>query len=287
MKTSYFLLRGGILFKKYGTLGIFMILFVEVNYFLKIQPFANWYFPIAWFGYIFIIDALNYKLKGNSLMSNRIWQFIGMLVLSALVWWTFELLNLPIKNWGYNGVFGINALDNVVKKTICFSTVVPAIFETAELIRNIHLFDKIKLKKKHNITKNFLYGMIAAGIISLILPFIFPTYTFPLIWLSFFFLLDPINYMHKQPSIIGHLKDRKLKIPLSLMGAGIVCGFLWEFWNYWAVTKWTYDVPFVNFFKIFEMPILGYFGYFPFALELYVMYFFVRSLFLKKEKLLV
>ncbi len=63
-------------------------------------------------------------------------------------------------------------------------------------------------------------------------------------------------------------------------------GIFWEFWNYWAIPKWIYNVPFVGFFKIFEMPILGYFGYFPFAFELYTMYFFVQSLFLKKERLL-
>ena len=87
-------------------------------------------------------------------------------------------------------------------------------------------------------------------------------------------------------SIIQHLKDRKLVIPLSLLLAGIIMGFFWEFWNYWAVPKWTYDVPFVGFFKIFEMPILGYLGYFPFAFELYAMYFFIQSLFIKKERLL-
>ncbi len=100
-------------------------------------------------------------------------------------------------------------------------------------------------------------------------------------------MLDPVNYMHKQPSIIGHLKGRKLVIPLSLLLAGIVCGVLWEFWNYWAVNKWYYNIPFLGFFKIFEMPILGYLGYFPFALSLYAMYFFVVGLFKKKEPLLV
>ena len=51
---------------------------------------------------------------------------------------------------------------------------------------------------------------------------------------------------------------------------------------------WFYDLPwFVNWLKIFEMPILGYLGYFPFAFELYAMYWFVRSFFIKKEKLLV
>ncbi len=128
---------------------------------------------------------------------------------------------------------------------------------------------------------------MALGIVSFLLPLIFSKYFYPLIWIAFFFILDPINYLHKQPSIIGHLKDRRLAVPLSLLLAGIILGFLWEFWNYWAVTKWYYNIPFLGFFKIFEMPVIGYLGYFPFAFELYAMYWFIRSLFVKKELLLI
>ncbi len=129
--------------------------------------------------------------------------------------------------------------------------------------------------------------MIGIGIICFLTPFFLPAYTYPLVWLSFFFVLDPINYLHQQPSIIQHLKDKRLVIPLALLLAGIIVGFFWEFWNYWAIGKWTYKIPFLGFFKIFEMPILGYLGYFPFAFELYSMYWFVRSLFIKKEKILI
>ena len=219
-------------------------------------------------------------------MNNRS-NFIGLFFLSAIFWWVFELMNLRVGNWNYNGLSGVEALGNSIWKTVYFSTVLPAFFETYELVRSIHLFDKIKLPKRPKITKRFLHITMFLGVITFVLPLGFPRYFYPLIWLTFFLILDPINYLHKQPSLIGHLKDRKLTIPLSLLLAGIMMGFLWEFWNYWALTKWYYDIPFLNFFKIFEMPVLGYLGYFPFALELYAMYFFVKSLFLKKEKLLI
>jgi len=38
-------------------------------------------------------------------------------------------------------------------------------------------------------------------------------------------------------------------------------------WNFYSLPKWKYDVPFVNRFHIFEMPLLGYAGYLPFGLE--------------------
>ncbi|MBS3065082.1 MAG: hypothetical protein J4451_01120 [DPANN group archaeon] len=284
------------MFKWYGLIGILMVGFAEANFFFKIQPLANWYFPIIWFGYILVLDAVIYKLKGNSLISNRFEQFLGMVILSALFWWIFEFINIPVHNWSYSNVdfleTGVKAavsnagnLKNIFG-TIAFSTVLPAFFETAELIRSLHIFDKFKLPKKYKISKKLLISMVIFGIICFVAPIFLPTFAFPLVWMSFFFILDPINYLHKQPSIIKHLEDRNLVIPLSLLLAGIVMGFFWEFWNYWAITKWTYSLPFVNFFKIFEMPILGYLGYFPFAFELYAMYWFVRSLFIKKEKLL-
>ena len=66
-----------------------------------------------------------------------------------------------------------------------------------------------------------------------------------------------------------------MKVPLALAFAALICGFFWEFWNYWAVPKWTYTVPYVGFFKIFEMPLLGYLGYLPFGLELYAFVIFM------------
>ena len=71
-------------------------------------------------------------------------------------------------------------------------------------------------------------------------------------------------------------------IPIALIVASLICGFLWEFWNYWAVTKWTYTIPFLGFLKIFEMPILGYLGYPLFAWSLYAMFWFVHRLVKKK-----
>jgi hypothetical protein len=241
-----------------------MILFVEVNFIFKIEPFASWYFPIVWFGYILTIDALIYKLRRNSLISNRFYQFLGMVVISMLFWWIFEFINIPLKNWSYSGLEGLRWGKDLFG-SLSFATVLPALFETVELIRTVHLFDKKKLHKKHRITKKFLNTMMLLGAICFIALIFLPKFAFPLVWLSFFLILDPINYLHKQPSIVGHLKDRKLVIPLSLLLAGIILGFLWEFWNYWAVPKWSYDVPYVGFLKIFEMPIIGYLGYFPFV----------------------
>jgi hypothetical protein len=76
-------------------------------------------------------------------------------------------------------------------------------------------------------------------------------------------------------AIRGGVYDRVI----NLLLAGVICGGLWEFWNFWARAKWIYTVPIFGDIKIFEMPVLGYFGFPPFALECFTMYIFTRRLF--------
>ena len=65
-----------------------------------------------------------------------------------------------------------------------------------------------------------------------------------------------------EPADPGHANRRGRAI-IAL--GGLICGFLWEFWNFWAYPKWEYEIPLLGFGKVFEMPILGYGGYVPFA----------------------
>ena len=47
---------------------------------------------------------------------------------------------------------------------------------------------------------------------------------------------------------------------------------LWEFWNYGSGAKWIYNIPFFNQWKVFEMPLPGFLGFMPFALECYLLW---------------
>ena len=104
----------------------------------------------------------------------------------------------------------------------------------------------------------------------------YPRYFYPLVWGSFFFLLEPINHALGAPSILGEWQRGSLRKFCLLLLSGLICGFLWEFWNYWAISKWIYTVPFVGQIKLFEMPVLGFLGFPPFAVECYVMMNFIN-----------
>jgi hypothetical protein len=71
---------------------------------------------------------------------------------------------------------------------------------------------------------------------------------------------------------LGDFSDGFRRRFYGFLAAGFICGWLWEFWNYWAAAKWHYTFPMFQGIKIFEMPVPGYLGFLPFALECFTMY---------------
>jgi hypothetical protein len=105
-----------------------------------------------------------------------------------------------------------------------------------------------------------------------------PLYFFPFVWLSVFFILEPINVWLGNRSLAERTAKGDWRTLYALWIGVLITGFFWEMWNYYAYPKWEYHVPFVGFGKIFEMPFLGYGGYLPFAMELYALYHLIVGL---------
>jgi hypothetical protein len=113
----------------------------------------------------------------------------------------------------------------------------------------------------------------------LIPVFVHTPYLAASVWLGFILLLDPLNARAGAESILGDWRAGRSARLVNLLVAGLVCGIVWEFWNFWVGTKWIYNVPILSDVKIFEMPILGFGGFPPFAVECFAMYVTVRRLF--------
>jgi len=95
------------------------------------------------------------------------------------------------------------------------------------------------------------------------------------IWLAFTLLLDPVNRRLGAPSILADWQRGEWGRSVALIVAAVICGVFWEFWNQWAASKWTYNLPFLGpleDIRYFEMPIVGISGYLPFGIECWVMY---------------
>lgn len=271
-------------FAPHGYAGIAVILGAEALLFGGNQLVGHWFTPIVWTGYILFVDALVYKLKGRSLLvSNRI-EFLVVASVSIAVWWLFEFYNAPRfwkssqELWWHYHNLEPNLFLRRAGYDWAFATIFPAMFETAELF-TVTVFKRQWPQAKIRLPKPMLLTLVVVGSIGAIAPLIFPSEWFaPVVWLSFIMLLDPVNAWRGRPSITGDLSRGDWRRLFSLLAGGLVCGLLWEFWNYWALSKWTYTVPYFGNVKVFEMPVLGFLGFPPFAVECWVMYIFLRSL---------
>jgi hypothetical protein len=127
---------------------------------------------------------------------------------------------------------------------------------------------------------------IVVGAVFLLVPLVVPArvapYLFGLVWLGFLFLLEPINYRLSLPSLEGDFARGRRARLYSVLVAGWVCGWLWEFWNYWARAGWVYTFPIGQRYKIFQMPAPGYLAFPVFALECFAMYVTAGWIFSRK-----
>ena len=251
--------------------------FWPLNWFLK-GPRTHWGFFPLWLGYCLVVDGLVFKRTGTSLL-NRSWRkYAGLFLLSMPVWWLFELLNWRVQNWFYDGKEQFSNLEYGLLATIAFSTVIPAVFGTAELVSSFRLFNHPLRGPTIKPDRKTTLGFFTAGWVMLGLMLVWPRYFFPFIWISVYFITEPLNVWLGNRHLAESTQNSDWQPVLTLWGGVLITAFFWEFWNYWSYPKWVYTIPFVNFWHIFEMPLLGYGGYLPFALELFALYHFIQGL---------
>ena len=228
--------------------------------------------PIAWTGYLLLVDGAALAVRGHSRLHDTPREFAIMALLSVPLWLIFEAYNLRLQNWEYIGV-PLNPWLAFLGTTWAFATITPGILETADLVEGFGWFGASRPLRFSRAAEN---AMIIFGALCLVLPLALPqhiaAYWFAFVWVGFVFLLDPLNRRIGAPSLLADLADGSSARFWSLFVAGWSCGWLWEFWNYWATAKWHYIFPIMQDWKIFEMPIPGFLGFLPFALECFVMY---------------
>jgi len=233
------------------------------------------FFPL-WLGFILAVDGLCLRRHGTSLLRRGRWRFLWLFALSIPVWWLFEALNLRTRNWEYVGSRELEGLAYAFWTSLNFSTVIPAVFVTAEWIGRPSAPAEAEPVRDRAGRPFPATAFAALGAAMLAALLAFPDYAYPFLWLSLFFLVDPLNARSGRPSLLVQMALGRWRVPAVLGAAALVCGFFWELWNFYSDPKWVYRVPFLGFAKVFEMPLLGYGGYIPFAWELYALYQLVR-----------
>lgn len=267
----------------HGWVGLALVaIFWPLNWLLPGMR-THWGFFPMWLGYCLTVDALVFTRKGSSLLSRNARAYVKLFLISAPAWWLFELLNMRTQNWFYIGRDNFTGLQYFVLASLSFSTVMPAVFGTAELVSTFKWLGRIRRGPRIVPTRRTSLGFFVAGWVMLALLLLWPLYFFPFLWLSVYFILEPINVRLKNRSLVQYTGVGDWRPVLALWVGCLICGFFWEMWNFYSYPKWIYQVPFVGFLHIFEMPVLGYGGYLPFALELFALYHLVMGLLRQEE----
>jgi hypothetical protein len=260
-------------FPWWGWAGLALGLGAWVLAWTRFEWFAPWQchtFTPLWLAYILVVNALTYRRTGGCLLTHLPLFFWLLFPLSAAFWWFFEWLNRFAQNWYYLGLGQLSAGEYVLFATLPFATVLPAILSTTELLETS---DKTAAGLDRFVVVKIARPKLAAGIalvvglLGLALIGVGPDFLFPLLWLAPLAVLTAARVFQGQKTIFQGLEKGDWRRIYRLAVAGLICGFFWELWNYGSLAKWMYDVPWVGRGKLFEMPVLGFAGYLPFAWE--------------------
>jgi hypothetical protein len=240
-------------------------------------PFMKaWYYNFAWWFFILGLDGLNVRRTGRSPLRSSGRDFGTAAFLSVPFWLVFELANVRLRNWSYHGL-PTSLVERWLGYFIAYATVIPAFQELGHFYEN--LFGKEERRylplKLGSSGRSFL---LALGVLAIALPLLWPKLFFPLVWVGFVFLLEPLNERRGAPSFLRDLESGRWARLWSWMAAGLTAGILWEFWNWWARARWEYHIPYLNFGRIFQMPVCGYGGFIPFGLEVFAFSAFLFAL---------
>jgi len=221
-------------------------------------------FTPLWLGYVLLMNALAHRRAGQSLLTHRTGWFLALFPASAAFWWLFEHLNQFVDNWHYSGIEARGDWDYFLQGSLPFSTVLPAVASTWFWLRQLPRLELVRLPVLSPAAP-FAWAALLAGALGLFAIGLWPQALFPMLWLGPLLLLLGLQALLLDETLLAPLARGDWRPLLQPALAALLCGLLWEFWNWGSLARWHYSVPYVQRFHLFEMPLLGYAGYLPFG----------------------
>jgi hypothetical protein len=248
--------------------------------------------PLAWCAYLVFLLGLLSAWDGVSWLKRHRNRFFACWLWSVAAWCYFDWMNFYFmrdpatgkRAWEYLNL-PVNFPDRLVGYLLAFGAIAPGMFLTAEVLQRLG-FARIRSKPMQLSPRRqrILAGcVLAIGLLLAPIPILVGGPACNLaIWVGTWALLDPINLLAGRPSILRDWSQGRWGRTLALGLGGLICGLLWEFWNYWALAKWVYHLPFLGSWeniRYFEMPVPGLAGFIPFGVETWAMWQFSLLLF--------
>jgi len=262
----------------YTWIGLGLVALAQAALLADWETLTVWATPLAWWGTILALDGLLAARTGRSPLLGRPGRLAAWTAASLAFWLVFEAYNLHLANWHYLGMPDSPPV-RLLGYLVSFSTIIPGVFLIAQVLTEWRAFtrsDAVGRRWRLPSPRWLPFVLAAAGALCLVVPILVPSalarYGFGLVWLGFFLFLDPLNAVAGRPSLLEDWGRGLWGRTLRLLAAGFLAGLLWELWNWGAATKWVYTVPILPSHTLFEMPVAGFLGFGPFALELFVMW---------------
>jgi hypothetical protein len=269
----------------HGWLGLAIVVAAEIALGRGQPLVARWFTPIVWTGYVILVDAIVARRLGRSYLTTDRVDGVLLALTSIASWWLFEWYNAPRFWRGGSDLTGLWWQYHGLEPDLwlrrlgydwAFATIFPAMFLTAAALRAT-AFRTLRVPPWRPSRTTTLLAILL-GAVGVLLPLlVVSAWLVPLVWTGFVLLLEPLNARAGRPSWLADLAHGDASRLAALLVSGALCGVLWELWNFWAAARWTYTVPYLGDVKIFEMPVLGYLGFPPFALECYALWQWIRG----------
>jgi len=236
--------------------------------------------PLFW-GAVLVLDGIVYKRSGGkSLVPIVPQELFGIGVASMTGWMIFEYMNFFVDdNWYYpfGNIFSREKF--LLYAFIVSSGLLPLAFEWYLLFLTFpKLANRFRNGMKIVLSKSAKNIVLILALVSMFVASLFPSYLFFVLWVSPPVILGIVlNKIGVWTPFDTIAKGNWAPVLLSAL-TYFVTGFTLEGQNYLSAIHdgqnvlftntpayWQYSLPYVNVAHVFEMPILGYFGYLPFG----------------------
>ena len=241
--------------------------------------------PLSWCAYLVFLLGLLAMLDGRSWFWRFRNRFMVCWLWSVPAWCYFDWMNFyfmtdrrtGLRAWEYLNL-PPRFSDRLAGYLVAFGAIAPGMFLTAEMLQRLG-FARLRTRPLALSARGKRAWAIAVLLLGLMLAPVPVLVGGPAsnlaIWVGTWAVLDPINLYFGRPSILRDWAQGRWGRTLSLGAGGLLCGLLWEFWNYWAYGKWVYHLPFLGEWervKYFEMPVPGLIGFIAFGIETWTMW---------------
>ena len=146
------------------------------------------------------------------------------------------MVNTHVANWHYIFTPHYSDIEYAVLSTLAFSTVVPALVAITAVIRSVTgrsaAIDAVTSDRRR-----LPIVEISLGVLMQVVVFTWPGGAFPLVWVAPFLMIDGCMGLAYRRSLVGRTLDGTFGEVVLIGTAGLCCGIMWEFWNYWSMPK--------------------------------------------------